>query len=160
MTIDQLIGKFEELYKGNPWHGASMLDLLGSVPSEHFNKAVEPTSKSVAHLIEHLLAWRQFAVKKMKGDRDFDIELSSVMDWPLPNPVGDVKAYYLAELEKSQADILMLLRSKSDEWLMEPTPNKKYNNAFLMQGILEHDLYHSGQIGIFNALLKAQNNSN
>lgn len=160
MTINQLTNKFEEIYQGSPWHGASLLSMLNSVPEAHFSTPVNPGRKSISDLLEHIVAWRQFAIEKLKDNGRFDIPINSEADWPEPRPVGDPKEYYLNMLSESQQALLLLLKEKSDAWLKEKTPNKTYNNGFLIQGIVEHDLYHSGQIGIFNALLKAQNSSN
>ena len=155
MTISELTQKFEEIYSGQPWHGASILELLSSIPSDRFTKVVDPGKKSIAHLLEHLLSWRQLGIEVMKENKEFKIPINSELDWPTPNPKGDPKSYYLSRLEESQSEILALLKTKNEDWLDEQTPNKSYKNAFLMQGIVEHDLYHSGQIGIFNSLLNA-----
>lgn len=154
MTIEQLTQKSQEIYDGSPWHGASLISLLSSIPSEHFTKMVTPGKKSMAHLLEHMLAWRQLAIEVLKGNKEFDVPINSERDWPVPKPVGDAKAYYLSKLDESQESLLSLLKTKDDNWLREQTPKKPYKNQFLIQGIVEHDLYHSGQIGIFNSLLK------
>lgn len=155
MTISELTQKFEEIYSGQPWHGASTLELLSSIPSDRFTKVVAPGQKSIAHLLEHLLSWRQLGIEVMKENKEYKIPINSEVDWPTPNPKGDPKSYYLSRIEDSQREILALLKTKNEGWLDEQTPNKSYKNAYLMQGIVEHDLYHSGQIGIFNSLLNA-----
>ncbi|WP_420582739.1 DinB family protein [Reichenbachiella sp.] len=154
MTIEQLTQKFQEIYDGSPWHGASLMTLLSSIPAEHFTKIVTPGKKSMAHLLEHMLAWRQLAIEVLKGNKEYDVPINSDKDWPIPKPVGDAKVHYLSKLSESQESLLSLLKTKNDDWLQEQTPNRSYNNAYLIQGIVEHDLYHSGQIGIFNSLLK------
>ena len=153
MTIQQLSQKFEEIYLGTPWHGSSLVELLSNIPEDHYITVVAPGKKSIAHLLEHILAWRQLGIEALKGNRDFKIQLNTEEDWPKPKPMGETKNYYLSALEKSQKEILKLLSEKEDRWLEETTPNKNYKNEYLMQGIVEHDLYHSGQIGIFNSLL-------
>ncbi|WP_422360350.1 DinB family protein [Reichenbachiella sp.] len=155
MTIEQLTQKFQEIYDGSPWHGASLMALLSSIPSEHFTKIVTPGKKSIAHLLEHVLAWRQLAIEVLKGNQEYDIPINSDKDWPVPKPVGDAKAHYLSKLAESQESLLSILKTKDDDWLKEKTPNRSYINSYLMQGVVEHDLYHSGQIGIFNSLLKS-----
>ncbi|MEO9805759.1 MAG: DinB family protein [Reichenbachiella sp.] len=160
MTVDQLIHKLEEIYGGNPWHGASMTGLLSSVPNEHFSLPVSPGEKTISHILEHIIAWRQFAIEKLKENQSFDIPLNTEADWPKPQSSSNPKQYYLDRLNQSQRELLSLLKTKDDTWLNEDTHNKSYKNNYLIQGIVEHDLYHSGQIGIFNSLLVAQNNSN
>lgn len=154
MTIEQLTQKFNEIYQGSPWHGSSLKGQLSDIPTGRYTGVVGPSKKSIAHLLEHMLAWRQMAIEILKGNKAYDITLNSTMDWPEPNPEGDPKVYYLSKLEESQKELLTLLGTKSEDWLKEQTPNKNYQNQFLLQGIVEHDLYHSGQIGIFNSLLK------
>lgn len=154
MTIQQLAEKLKEIYDGNPWHGASLVALLSDIPTEHFTRSVAPGKKSIAHLLEHILAWRRLVIEVLNGNKGYDVPINSERDWPEPKPEGDSKSYYQSKLETSQQELLLLLNDKADDWLQEQTPNRSYKNAFLIQGIVEHDLYHSGQIGIFNSLLK------
>lgn len=159
MTKDELIHKLAEIYNGTPWHGAPLVDLLKAIPSEHFALPVTPGEKTISHILEHMLVWRQYAIDKTNGHSDCEIELGSERDWPIPEPTGDRKEYYLDRLATSQRELIQQLESKEEHWFEELTPGKSYKNNYLIQGIPEHDLYHSGQIGIFNALLKSQNSS-
>ena len=153
MTIDELIQKFEEIYNGKPWHGTSVRSLIVGIDERHFNAPVSPKKKTIAHLLEHMLAWRGFAIEKLKGNESFDIPMNSESDWPEPIERHDYKIYYLDLLDTTQKELLELIKSKNNDWLSEQTLNKSYQNDFLLQGVIEHDIYHSGQIGIFHSLL-------
>lgn len=159
MTKTELLQKLEQVFQGDPWHGSSISRQLSSIDAENYVEVVRPGKKTIAHLLEHILAWKLFAIEKLKNNASFTIEINSETDWPTPNYEGDPKSYYLNRMNEVHRELVSLLEQKSDEWLSEQTPNKPYSNAYLIQGIVEHDLYHAGQIGIFNALLNAQKSS-
>lgn len=159
MIKSDLINKLEQIFQGDPWHGASTLKLLSAIASENYLVAVPPGNKTIAHLLEHILAWKQLAIEKIKRNETFDIEINSIEDWPNPEPKGDPKQYYVNKMQQVHQELVSALEAMDEAWFDEKTINKTYDNRYLIQGIVEHDLYHSGQIGIFNSLLLAQKSS-
>lgn len=156
MEITAIISKLADIYQGKPWHGQSTRSLLETIPETYYLMPVGPGNKSIAHLLEHMIAWQQFAIEKLKNNQGFDIAINTAADWPPPSPIGDPKQHYLNKLDQAQRELGALLKTKDDKWLEERTSNKSYTNKFLVEGIWEHDLYHSGQIALFHAQLKAR----
>ncbi|MEM9929235.1 MAG: DinB family protein [Bacteroidota bacterium] len=78
--------------------------------------------------------------------------MNSASDWPDCSTLS--KAALLTQLEASQKDLLAAIRQNTDELLEEQVPSTyKYTRGDLTIGILQHDIYHLGQINLLVSLL-------
>lgn len=154
MTISELVKEYKEVFDGNPWHGESLAGTLASIPFSLVHYKPKETFHSIAELVQHLLAWRNFVLEKLNGNREYDIELNSVTDWAEKVHLKDSSEWtqLLEELRSSQTALEVSLLQKSDEWLSEETPGKNYPNQYMMLGLMHHDLYHLGQIRLIRKM--------
>ena len=111
-------------------------------------KKVENHSHSVAEQLAHIIAWRNFAVQKLTGNDDFDIEDNTAADWPEPREWNDLEHAY----EKCHQDLFSAIKNFPLEKWHSIVPLRNYTFLYLIYGIIEHDYYHFGQI---NSLLAA-----
>jgi len=51
-------------------------------------------------------------------------------------------------LIQNQKELIGLLDAKTDDFLQTQTPGHTYDFQFLIEGIVQHDIYHQGQIGV------------
>lgn len=112
----------------------------------------EPGLHSAAEIVAHLTAWRRDALLKIetgKGRlRDSDNE-----NWP---PVTELQKKgwntLLEEFDQSLEAVLDLLRQRDDAFLEQTYYDQDYGGeyaySYLVQGLLHHDLYHLGQLGL------------
>lgn len=145
------------IYNGSPWHGASLLHLLKGV--DYLQASQRPVSggHTIWELVQHILNWREFAIKKMEGETDFDITLNSSDDWVYSQaPIEAQWQNLLSELVASQQTILEILESWFDEQLDEKVPGKDYTFYTLLQGIMDHDIYHAGQLALVRKALNVK----
>ncbi len=151
--ITQLIQSMRSTFSEQPWYGESVLQKLRSIDHGLVNRKVQG-SNSIGGLVAHMIQWRKFAIEKLQGNESFDITLNTASDWPAIQ-VDDHTSWLdlLQQLEQTQEEILALLVSLNDDFLKEKTPGKDYNNLELLEGIIQHDVYHLGQIGVLNSQL-------
>ena len=57
-------------------------------------------------------------------------------------------------LYKSRSELIDLIINQDDAYLQTKFLDTDYNFHYLIEGIIHHDLYHLGQIGITIKLLK------
>ena len=156
MTIEFFCKTYNEVFKGEPWFGDSLVGSLQNIPLENWSKKPKDTSNSIANIVYHIIDWQYFVIEKLKDNAAFDIELNTKEDWR-ENVVVDTeeeKNKILLELNASQEAIIKLIKEKKETWLQENTPGKEYTNDYMLQGILQHDVYHLGQINVINSQLK------
>jgi uncharacterized damage-inducible protein DinB len=113
-------------------------------------------TKSIAVLLRHIINWRVFVIKKLKGDADYDIIIDELNDWDQikinhEKEWGQLKQ----EIRETQKEILELLVNCNNDLLDELVPGKKYTFGPILQSISQHDIYHLGQIAMLNAKAKS-----
>lgn len=148
MTIDQLINEYTEVFDGRPWYGESIQKSLNSIPYELVNEKRNPQEHSIADICLHMLNWRKFVIEKMKGHEAFDIALNSSADWEEGIFLDSPEAWQKLQdaVKASQLAMITLLRSKPEAWLEQQAAGREYSNLYMLKGIIQHDIYHLGQI--------------
>lgn len=156
--ISEIITQFNNIHRGHNWFGQSyQIKLQDLDPTLYFTRPY-PEVHSVAELIAHGTAWRNDAVVKMKTGKG-ELTEASDLDWP------DLKALKEQGWEEIFNDyvesvnlFIRLVESKEDAFLNEkyidPEFNGEYPYSFTIYGILQHDLYHLGQLGLVCSMLK------
>jgi hypothetical protein len=135
-------------YNGSSWHGASMMEILNNVDVA---QAFQSTSHihRICELVQHITSWRIFAIKKLDGDQNYDV--SQEENWKdSTNQNESAWKEILAELEASQEKLLEKLEAFSDQNLDEEVPGKAYSFYKLIHGVIQHDLYHLGEIALLS----------
>ena len=140
MKIKEVIFHLSNVYNGKPWYGKSIRKILSD--------AHDPDRKMVK-IAAHMLAWREYVLRKVQGE-DYTLEINSQNDWPEATDLTMAKA--LKEIEETNEILAGLLSTKKDEWLRKKVAGTSYNFQFLLEGIIQHDIYHLGQIAILQRI--------
>ncbi|EAY31089.1 conserved hypothetical protein [Microscilla marina ATCC 23134] len=141
-------------YNGSPWHGSSLLELLKGVDYLQARNRIFPNSHSIWELVQHIYNWREFVVKKMEGDSEFDIVLNTTHDWAsIQVPTEEAWQKLLSQLAESQQMIVEMLGGWLDDQLNDQVPGKDYTYYTLLHGMIKHDIYHAGQIAMTRKML-------
>lgn len=157
--ILHLIESLNNTFQGNPWYGDSLMHQLKCIDIQLVDKTLQNSKNSIAILIQHLINWRIFVIEKLNKNEAFDIEMNSKDDWKIITiKTQDEWDALLNELIATQNQIIDILKhQKSDAFLAQKTLGKTYTLEFLVEGVIQHDLYHLGQIGLLNAYFKSSN---
>jgi uncharacterized damage-inducible protein DinB len=155
-NLSYYIRLFRDNYDGNPWYGDSLRKKLDSISAEDALSVPALGLHSVAQQVAHLLSWRRLLVERIKGNNNFQIQLNSARDWP-PQELLEIKGWakILADLDANQAELLDLLDAETDALLQRSLPDGKHTFQLLLDGIVQHDVYHIGQIGQALSLLRS-----
>lgn len=149
--------RLRNVFEGHPWYGHSVLHKLEQMDHNKVNDIPSPSFNSVARLLQHIINWRKLAIEKMKGNVDFDIEVNSELDWPcITIETQQQWLNQINELKQTQQELLHLLEGATTAFLQQKVPGRNYNVEYLAEGIIQHDVYHLGQIAIIEKLAKTQ----
>lgn len=148
----QLLADLENVFSGEPWFGNSALRILEGVSPQ---QAITPVAgRRIYTILLHMLAWRDYLLRQLLGEANFDIETNSVVDWPhYTHETAAAWPRALASLKENQQKLVTALRNLPDEQLYETVPRRPFSFAFLVNGLLQHDAYHLGQIALLQKLL-------
>ena len=85
--------------------------------------------------------------------------MNSPGDWKDNSELREIGWVILKNtLYKSRSELIDLIVARDDDYLQTKFLDTNYNFHYLIEGIIHHDLYHLGQIGITIKLLN--NNKN
>ena len=157
-TENLLISRIKELlnagFHGGAWHGPSVLESVkGLTPKEASFKTANV--HTIAELIYHITSWRIFVLKRLQGDSDYQIDTEQKNFGRAPKVDSFELETLLMELALSQDELMNELGKKSDDFLNDMVPGSEYNYYTLIHGIIQHDLYHTGQIMILKKMAQA-----
>lgn len=151
-NLNSLIFQLKETKSGKPWIGSSFDKKLSTLNNEEFFRRPLQNLHSVAELISHLTIWRKETVLKIKTGEG-SITDKDPLNWQdLENLKIVGRKKLMEDFDQSLDDIIELLQDKNDDFLdqcyYDTDFKDTYPYSFVLLGMLHHDLYHLGQIGI------------
>ncbi len=146
--LEQILNEFQTVFSGQPWYGKSIQESLQLINLDNINN-VAPNQHRVGQILDHMLAWRVFAIEQLQGNKAYKIEINSDKDWTPNRKYDHADLQFLKQsFIQTQQKILTLLEGIDDKKLDEKVPGQSYSFAKLLTGIIQHDIYHLGQINI------------
>ena len=139
---DQLTRAFE----GNAWHGPSVRELLADMSAERALAKPLATAHSIWEIVLHIAAWERVVRRRLAG---VDVTLSPEEDWP-PVQEASEMAWKSAvdSLEQGHHELRSLIARLSEAQLQDPVVGRHDSVYHMVHGVIQHDLYHAGQIAI------------
>lgn len=146
--LELIIHNLATCFDGSPWYGVSLMDKLEKIPWGIVNELTYG-SKSIAVLVQHIINWRIFVLKKLDGDQEYDLLIDSKEDWT-PIYIQNEREWetLIHELRQTQKELLEKLALEDEELLAKRVPGKKYTFGPILTSISQHDIYHLGQISM------------
>ena len=156
--INNITGQFQSIHFGRNWFGQSYKVKLQDLAKEHRFKRPYTNIHAVAELLAHSTAWRKDAILKIQTGKG-ELTEASKDDWRnLDKLKENGWESIVAEYHSSVEELLELLRVKDDGFLEshyhDPEFAGDFPFSFAIYGILQHDIYHLGQIGLVVKMLK------
>lgn len=148
--IKNYINEFETIYNGEPWYGKSLMSVLENAKAKDAFKKQNGHGHSAYEVASHLYAWRDLLAKRLNGDTKSSIETDSKQDWPsLPEEqTTNTWNELIKKIEKNQQELVKFLAKWSDDKLDENFADTNYSLRTFLNGQIQHDIYHIGQIAL------------
>ena len=144
--IIRIKDQLERAFKGDAWHGPSVLNALRDVTAERANGKPLKGAHSIWEIVLHIAAWHQAVTQRLEG---YVVSLTREEDWP---PIEDYdESTWRSTLEllnESYNNLLKKVSSLSESDLDKTAPGRNHTIYVMLHGIIQHDLYHAGQIAI------------
>jgi uncharacterized damage-inducible protein DinB len=149
-VVERAKAQLAEFYNGDSWVTDNFSEKVLSIEPGDALKKIQGHNHSVAQLVGHITAWRNFALQKLTGNNDYDIKDNSTADWPEPNDWNVM----CREFEVCHQNLLTAIESFPVGRWNSIVPGRNYTFIYLITGISQHDYYHYGQIGSVLAAIK------
>jgi uncharacterized damage-inducible protein DinB len=139
---DQLKRAFEK----DAWHGPAVMEVLAGVTAKQAAARPIPNAHSIWEITLHISGW--VGVMKSRVERKW-MDLPEEGDWP---PVEDASPAAwektLKLLKTRHAGLQKAISRHSAKDLDKPIAKGRSTLYASLHGIIQHDLYHAGQMAI------------
>jgi uncharacterized damage-inducible protein DinB len=148
MTARQIAAdQLRRAYHGNAWHGPALRELLAGIPSRTAARRPIAGAHTIWEIVLHISRWEDVVRRRLAGERI--VSLPPKEDWP---PVGNTTPAAwrktLVDLRRSNSALAKAIRQFPAHRLSETVPGRKHTYAHMLHGVVQHDLYHAGQIAL------------
>jgi len=141
----RLADQMRRAYDGDAWHGPSLVALLDRVPSGHeFDRPIAG-AHSVAELVAHLAHWKHVVQRRTEGDAVPDADAH---DWRALDPATTDWATLRQRLAEAHSALVARVDGLDAARLEEPVPGQAITLYVMLHGVVQHDLYHAGQVAL------------
>jgi uncharacterized damage-inducible protein DinB len=156
--IDRIVDELQQEHSGDPWHGSPLLHILDGVTAEQAAARPVPNGHSIWELVLHIAAWKGEARRRLSGAPASDPEEG---DWPVVGaPTSERWNEARRRLQQAHDALVEAVRQTPEARLFEATNDPRnpplgtgVSHYVLLHGIVQHDVYHAGQIAILKKAL-------
>ena len=147
---DQLRRAFE----GQAWHGDSLMELLNSVTAGQAAARALKDVHSIWEIVLHIAFWEEVSRRRAEGD---EAPVENLADgWVSPTNSSDAAwQQTLEKLRQTNEALCQTIAKLDDERLKESAAGQPYSIYFMLHGVIQHNLYHAGQIAVLKKALNS-----
>ena len=136
------------------WHGPSVCEAVGDLTATQAASYPIHNAHSAWELTLHIAAWAEIAQARVCGTpwrTPSDVE-----DFPIPDASGGVGAWTAAQQRAIVAyaslatEVMSRQAASLDDLVIEQT----YTGVEMLYGVVEHGVYHAGQIILLRRLIQ------
>ena len=151
--LKNFINQFQSVYVGPNWIGDSVLSILDDLPAQIAFQKPPGKRHSIAEILKHMMLWKYLLVNRLSGDNIYDVDQEQSFDTSIyGEATPEAFKKLLSDVDDCQRELISLLEKAKPEVLYIHIAGRNYNMEYLVNGILQHDIYHLGQL----AFLKKQ----
>ena len=152
--IDRIIDELKREHDGDPWHGSPLREILAGIDHTQAADRAVPGGHTIWELVLHMTAWKNEVRLRLGGAPSGDPQEG---DWPAPpvNPDAGAWAAAVDALERAHRALIDAIAPLPEAQLFAPTNDPRNRETglgvthyVLLHGIVQHDVYHSGQIAL------------
>lgn len=147
-----LLEHLKKLHEAKAWHGPSTREILDSItPSQAAARPMK--GHSIWELVLHIAAWENMFCRKLHGSSEVQ---PAEGDFP---PVKEATPENWSEairtLETAHKQLMETVAQMEESRLAETVVGKDYSIRFMLVGLIEHHVYHAGQISMLKKWVQA-----
>jgi uncharacterized damage-inducible protein DinB len=150
--IERITQQLKAAVEGEAWHGPSVKETLQGVTPEQASVRPVDGAHSIWEIVLHISGWMRVAVSRMQGIKTPQPEQG---DWPeLRSATAATWNQTLETMQKNYEELKTAISKLSEEDLTKPVFDIPNYNYVLLHGIIQHNLYHAGQMAMLRKALK------
>jgi len=142
----RLADQHERAYTGPAWSGPAVIEVQRGVNAHRaFARPIE-RAHSIVEVVLHMATWEDAVARRIGGE---DARPTDAEDWPPPGSPGEPAwKRALSNLEGRHRALQKILAALAEDRLEAAAPGQEYTIYVMVQGAIQHLLYHAGQIAL------------
>lgn len=144
--------QLKDAYEGEPWFGRSIKEILNEIDEAIvFEK---PNGQhSILELLWHMIIWKEFTLSRLRNGKP--TEYFEKNDWrEIDTFDKTLWQNGLQQFAKLHSELIDVIQQQKDEVLLQRVGDRKYDFRKLLCGVIQHDIYHLGQIAYIKKMLQ------
>ena len=131
---------------GDAWHGPSVDSILAGITAEQASARPIDAGHSIWEIALHIAVWDRVVARRLGGQ---SLEPSAAQDWPAVSDTSERSwRIAVADLRQARGEVRAALLAFDPDRLGDTVPGKTYSFYVMAHGIVQHELYHAGQIAL------------
>ncbi len=151
----RLADQIRRAFEGSAWHGDSILELLSDVNAKTAAARPITDAHSIWEILLHIAAWDDVVTRRIGGTA---LMLADERNFPAVTDTSEATwTQAIENTKKTHHELIKAVASFPDSRLGEQVPGKTqnyYNFYYMFSGIVQHELYHAGQIALLKKAAK------
>ena len=148
--VTAIIKNLDTTLSGQPWFGRAIYELIQEADESVVHKKPGQGLHSLNELIWHMQTWAAFTLAQLEEQSMEDLQAIEMLDWRQLNAKEHTWKKGVKALKDCHQRIIKILSTKEDAFLKEMVPGRQYNFRFMLNGLIQHNIYHAGQIAQLN----------
>jgi uncharacterized damage-inducible protein DinB len=145
--VERITDLLTRAFEGGAFHGPAVKEILEGITAEQAKRRPILEAHTIWELVDHIAGWQEEVTHRLKG-RAATL-LPAEQNFPIHQDESEnAWKQSLERLEESYRRLGAIIREFPESRLGEMVPGRKYTFYALMHGIVQHDLYHAGQIAL------------
>jgi uncharacterized damage-inducible protein DinB len=143
----RIADQLQRAFHGDAWHGDSVLEILNGVDAK--TAAAHPIAgaHSIWELVLHIAAWDGAVLRRLHSD--VPVELDEAENFPAVRDASEAAwKQAVAHATQVHAELVAEVAAFPEARLTEKIPGKDYDFTNMLLGVVQHELYHAGQIAL------------
>jgi uncharacterized damage-inducible protein DinB len=152
----QLELELNKVLSGHPWYGSPIYNILGQVTFETAYEKPANAGHTIAEIILHMLSWTEEVIDRM-NEKPASLPLSG--NWPETGAPDEQKwKIWIDDLKLVNANLVKTIRDFPEEKWNDLIIDERNNQPVttykeLVEGFIQHQIYHAGQIALLNRMI-------
>jgi len=150
---DRIADQLRRAFYGEAWHGDSLFEILKDVTAAQAAARPIANAHSIWELVLHIAAWDGAVLRRFGGTA---VELSDAQNFPRVTDQSEAAwRAALGKVRQVHEELIAAVVALADSRLDEMVPGKEgahYTFYYMLQGVVQHELYHAGQIALLKKL--------
>jgi uncharacterized damage-inducible protein DinB len=144
--MKRIVDLLDRAGHGDAWHGPSVDATVAGVTAAQGAARPLAEGHSIWEIALHIAAWDRVVARRLAGEQ---VEPTPAEDWPLVGEATDAEwARVVRDLGIARRELRDALLAFDERRLDEIVPGRKDSFYVMVHGVVQHDLYHAGQIAL------------